>query len=120
MSSRRRTLFAHRAPYVIDVLVMHYGEEPSADIGARLPQMSLGDPAHERVLHEIVSPIAVARECPRIAAESRDFMFEEAMKFGHPGDSRRCEHCGWLRPYAPNVILQCTLPQAVVKNCNGT
>jgi hypothetical protein len=40
---------------------MHYGEEPSANIGALLPEMSLGDPAHERVLHEIVRPIVVPR-----------------------------------------------------------
>ena len=62
---------------------MHYGEEPSADIGARLPQMSLGDPAHEGILHEIVRPIAVPRERPRIAAQPRDLMLDAAVKFVH-------------------------------------
>jgi hypothetical protein len=81
-------------PYIINMLIMHYGEEPSADIGACLPEMSLGDPAHERVLHEIVRPIAISRECPRIAAKSRDLAFEEAVKFGHPEDSWRRERYG--------------------------
>src|SRR6516164_11713982 len=86
-------VFAHVAPYIINVLIMHYREEPSADIGALLPEMSLGDAAQKRVLHEIVRPIAVARERPRvatarerprIATQSRDLLFDEAVKFGHP------------------------------------
>jgi hypothetical protein len=32
---------------------MRYGEKPGADIGACLPEVRLGDPTYERVLHEI-------------------------------------------------------------------
>jgi hypothetical protein len=33
---------------------MHYSEEPSTDIGARLPEMSFGEPIQKRVLHQII------------------------------------------------------------------
>ena len=35
------SLFARRAADVVDVLIMHYGEEPSAEIRARLPEIEL-------------------------------------------------------------------------------
>src|SRR5215469_18559732 len=86
-------LLSRRAPYVVNVLVMHYGEEPSAEISAHLPEMSLIQPAKERVLYEIIRPIAVPSERPRIATQSRDFMLDEAVKFAHRGDLRSCDCC---------------------------
>jgi len=75
--------FALRPPHVVDILVMHYREQPRAHVCTRLPEMGLGEPAHERILHEIVCPTAVPRECPRKAAQPRDLMLDEAVKFVH-------------------------------------
>src|SRR5262249_60913136 len=66
------SLFAARAPNVVNVLVVHYGEEPSTKVRAHLPEMSLSQPAQECVLHEIIRPIAVPRERSRVATEARD------------------------------------------------
>jgi hypothetical protein len=69
------------------MLIMHYGEEPGANIGAVLPQMRLGNRAEKSVLDKIIRPIGLPRQGPRIAAKSRDLMFDEAVKLRHCGDS---------------------------------
>src|SRR5215472_17924848 len=76
-------LLALRPSYVVDILIVHDREEPSADVAALLPEMSLGDPADERVLHEIIRANAVPRQCPRVAPKSRNLFFDETVKFGH-------------------------------------
>jgi hypothetical protein len=64
-------------------LVVHYREEPGAKIAARLPQMTFGKRAYQRVLHEIVRPVGGSRECPRITAEPWDLLFDETGKLRH-------------------------------------
>jgi hypothetical protein len=70
------------SPNVINVLVAHDREQPSSKIGARLPEFFLDKCAAERVLHQIICPLAIAREHPRIASQSRDLLFDESMKSG--------------------------------------
>jgi hypothetical protein len=45
--------------------------------------MSLGDRAHQRFLHEIVSPVGAPRKCPRKASKPWNFALDESMNFGH-------------------------------------
>jgi hypothetical protein len=62
---------------------MHYREQPGSEIGAGLPEVLLIEGAAQRVLHQIVCSVAVARERPRIASQSRDLLLDESVKFGH-------------------------------------
>jgi len=78
-----RRVYARRAPHHVDVLIVHYGEKPCAQIAARLPQMSLGHRAHESVLNKIIRPVRSPRKRPRIAAEPRDLMLHKTTELGH-------------------------------------
>ena len=64
------------SPDVIDVLIVHDREQPSPKISAGLPEFFLDKRAAERVLHQIVCPLAIARERPRIASQPRDLLFD--------------------------------------------
>ena len=77
-----RSGFSNISPNIINVLVVHDREQPGPKISARLPEFFLDKCAAERVLHQIVCPLAIARERPRIASQSRDLLFDESMKFG--------------------------------------
>jgi hypothetical protein len=59
--------FTRLPPHRIDVLMVHNGEKPGADIRSGLPQMKLCQCPKQRVLHKIVRSVAGSRECPRIA-----------------------------------------------------
>ena len=73
--------FATGSAHDIDVLIVHQGKEPGADVSSGLPEMSLGDRPDEGLLHEIIRSDGVSSERSRIAAESGDLLFDEAMKF---------------------------------------
>src|SRR5229473_6543779 len=73
----------HRAPYIIDVLVMEDREEPGPQIGARLPEMLLGDGAGQAALDEIVGSGHIAGQCPRIAPQPRKLRFEQPSEVAH-------------------------------------
>jgi hypothetical protein len=45
--------------------------------------MKLVDRAHQRFLHEIVSPVFAPCKCPRIASKPWNFALDESMNFGH-------------------------------------
>ena len=61
---------------------MHNCEQPGPEIGPGLPELFLDKRAAQSVLHQIVCPVAVARERPRIASQSRDLLFDESVEFG--------------------------------------
>jgi hypothetical protein len=75
--------FAHRAPDIVDMLIVQDREEPGAQIGAGLPQMLFGDRAGEATLDEIVGPRHIPRQRPRIAAQPGNFRFEQPSVVGH-------------------------------------
>ena len=94
---------------------MHDREQPGPQIGAGLPELFLDKRAAQRVLHQIVCPLAVARQCPRVASQSRDLLLDEAVKFGQFGLSSRV----WLSAAAlsrlrlPDHRRPCTSKAAI-------
>src|SRR5437764_10060431 len=74
---------AHRAPDIVDVLIVQDREQPGAQIGAGLPQMLFGDRASQAALDEIVRACHVPGQRPRIAAQPRNFRFEQPSVVGH-------------------------------------
>jgi hypothetical protein len=64
---------------------MHDREQLDPEIGAGLPELFLDKRAAQRVLHQIVCPVAVARDRPGIASQSRDLLLDESVKFGQFG-----------------------------------
>jgi len=72
------------AAHGIDELVVQDREEPSAQIGAGLPQMFFGDGADQAVLDEIVSAFDVpSGQGARITAQSRDLRFQQSSVIRH-------------------------------------
>jgi hypothetical protein len=64
-------------------LVVQDREQPSAQIGFRLPKMLLGDGADQTILHKIIGPHWVARQCSGIAPQPWDFGLKQLSKFAH-------------------------------------
>lgn len=52
-------------------------------IGTGLPEMTLGDGAQQRFLHEIVGAFGVAGQHPRITPKPRDLPLHKPMKLAH-------------------------------------
>ncbi len=80
---RDRRTFAHRAPHVVDVLVMQDREQPGSQIRPGLPQMLLGNRAHEAALHQVVGPRRVPGQGPRVAPQAGDFAFQKVREISH-------------------------------------
>src|SRR5580704_9910549 len=72
---------ARRTVLTFYILIVHDREQPGANIGAGLPQVSFIDGAREGLLDEIVRSIRVPSERPRIATKSGNFLLDKAMKF---------------------------------------
>jgi hypothetical protein len=66
--------FSDILPDVIHVLVMHHREQPGFKISPGLPELFLDKRTTQRVLHQIVCPVGVARERSRVAPQSRDLL----------------------------------------------
>src|SRR3989304_4375182 len=60
------------ASQLVHEYVVHDCKQPGAEIAAGPPEMALVDRPLERVLHEVVGGMLVARERPRIAPQPRD------------------------------------------------
>src|SRR5260370_36272644 len=73
----------HRAPHIVDVLIMKDREEPGPQVGAGLPEMLFGDSAGQAALDEIVGSGHIARQCARIAPKPRDLRFEQPSEVAH-------------------------------------
>ena len=54
--------FSNVSPDIINVLIVHDREQPSPKISAGLPEFFLDKRAAERVLHQIIGLLAIARE----------------------------------------------------------
>jgi hypothetical protein len=86
---------------------MHDREQPGPEIRAGLPELFLDECAAQRVLHQIVCPVAVARQGPRVASQSRDLLFDESVKFGQIGfTSSVAEH----RCFEPSTFSRLPAP----------
>src|SRR5437763_13826695 len=73
----------HRAAHIIDVLVMKDREEPGPQVGAGLPEVLLGDGSGQAALDEIVGPGHIAGQGARVAAQPRNFHFEQPSEIAH-------------------------------------
>jgi hypothetical protein len=73
----------YRAADVVDVLVMEDREQPSAQIGARQPEMFLGNRANQAALHQIVGARRIPGQRPCVAPQPWDFFFEKLSKITH-------------------------------------
>src|SRR6516164_384794 len=99
---RRR--FTHLAPHSIDVLMVHNGEKPGADIRSGLPQMKLCQCPQQRVLHKIICPVAGSRERPRIAAQPGNLLLDQTIKLRHsPNPLYPAIRGRWARTYSADV-----------------
>jgi hypothetical protein len=75
--------FADRPANVIDVLIVQDGEQPSPQVGAFLPQVLLGNGAHQAILDEIVGGDLITGQRPRIAPQAGDNGFDAACEIAH-------------------------------------
>ena len=98
------SLVAYRSPDYVDILIVHDREQPGANIGAGLPQVSFIDGAREGLLDEIVRSIRVPSERPRIATKSGNFLLDKAMKF----NQRRIPQQSW-RAMTRRLGCRCNL-----------
>src|SRR5437764_4320690 len=74
---------AHRAPDVVDMLIVQDREQPGPQIGAGLPQMLFGDRAGQAALDEIVGPRHIPCQRACIAAQPGDFDLEQPSEVVH-------------------------------------
>jgi hypothetical protein len=63
-------------------------EQPSPQIGSILPEVELAERSGETVLHQIVRRRDIARQCPRVAPQTRDLGFDALVDIGHEYASR--------------------------------
>jgi len=68
---------ANRAAYVVDVIVVHDGEKPGTQIGARFPQPRSFQRTEQRVLHQIIGAVTVAEQRHRVTSKSRNLGADE-------------------------------------------
>ena len=63
--------------HIVDVLVVHQREEPSAEIRAGLPEVLLNQRPNQRILDQVVGPLEISGKRPRIAAQPRNSALRE-------------------------------------------
>jgi hypothetical protein len=85
----RTAVVLHRialgTPIVVTEHVVQDREQPGAHVGARLKRVKAADGAQQALLDEVVRGVAVAGEQARVAAQSRDFLFDQLMQRGLVG-----------------------------------
>jgi hypothetical protein len=79
---------ASRLSHDVDVQVVHYGEQPCPQIGVPLPEVLLGEGAHEGILDEIIGTAWVPQERSCIASKTRYLCFEKRAKIRHRSPNR--------------------------------
>src|SRR5579883_2668494 len=65
------------------MLIVQNGEKPSAQIGAGLPEMRLGQCAHQAALNKVVGACGVACQGAGVPAQSWYLVLETAPEIGH-------------------------------------
>jgi hypothetical protein len=99
-----RGAFPHRTPDVIYILIMQDREQPSAKIGSLLPQVDLAERARQAILYEIVGDDHVARKCPCVPPQARDFGFDSVVSIGHRQSPCSFQSAATADPTGPNVL----------------